>query len=99
MTRALSRLEVMALLGLEGESWAAWGTVGKILDGSPLTAAEQAIYEQCTGRSRVPSEPPAEVFVIKGRRCGGTRVGGAFVVHAAGFTDYAGRASSDRRGG
>ena len=93
----LTRLEVLTLLGLTGASWGPWHTVAKVLDGTPLTSGERAIYEQCTGRSRRPSEPPAELVVIKGRRCGGTRVGGALVVHAAGFTDYADRLAPGER--
>lgn len=76
-------VDAMTLCGLTGESWAAWRVVAKVLDAEPLTAEEMPLFEQCTGRSRPPTEPPAEGWIIKGRRCGGTRFIGACAVRAA----------------
>jgi hypothetical protein len=40
----------MALCGLTGSTWASWRVVAKVLDGLPLDAEDQRLYEQCTGR-------------------------------------------------
>lgn len=76
-------VDAMTLCGLTGESWASWRAVAKALDGEPLTAEEMPLFEACTGRSRQPTEPPAELFVICGRRSGKTRFVGACAVRAA----------------
>jgi hypothetical protein len=83
-------VDLMPVLGLEGESWAAWRVVAKALDGqgATFTRAEQALFEACTGRTRVPTEPPAEVFGIIGRRSGKSRFAGAVAARAAGLIRY-----------
>lgn len=57
--------------------------MAKCLDGLPLDRDDQALYEACTGRTRPPTEPPAEAWVIKGRRSGGSRFAGTKAVRAA----------------
>lgn len=76
-------VDAMTVCGLTGESWSAWHVVAKVLDAEPLTAEEMPLFEQATGRSRPPSEPPAELFMIAGRRCGKTRFAGVCAVRAA----------------
>ena len=92
-----SLISVMMTLGMTGDSWAAWRTVAKVQDGQPLTRDEHALFEQCTGRSRPPSEPPGEILVIKGRRCGGSRYAASCAVRAAAFTRYDGRLAPGER--
>ena len=77
--------DTLDVCGLTGESWRAWRVVAKCLDGAgaTFTADEQRLYEECTGRTRPPSEPPAEFYGICGRRSGKTRVAGACAVRAA----------------
>src|SRR5882724_927467 len=95
----------MTDLGLVGPSWENWRTFAKCCDGVPLTAAEQPVFEQCTGRTRPPTEPPAEIYGIVGRRGGKGRVGAAMAVRAArrkyeladGETAVIGLAASDRQ--
>jgi hypothetical protein len=87
MEASLSR--VMRLCGLDGPSWSAWHTLAKCVDGLPLDDSERPLFEGCTGRTRPPTRPPAEVIVIKGRRAGGTRWAGANIVRASGFRTYA----------
>ncbi len=70
-----------------GESFWAWRTVAKILDGLPLDEAELAFYREITGRETAPSEPFSEAYLIKPRRAGGTLFGAACGVHAA-LPDY-----------
>ncbi|OGL26573.1 MAG: hypothetical protein A3G44_15645 [Candidatus Rokubacteria bacterium RIFCSPLOWO2_12_FULL_73_47] len=85
MMSSPSLLDTMKLCGLTGESWSAWRAVAKVLDGdgAKLTSSERAVYEVCTGRTRVPTEPPAEAWIIKGRRGGGSRFLGAAGTRAA----------------
>ncbi len=90
-------IEVMRMLGMGGESWKAWHTVAKVQDGLPLNRDEQELFEQCTGRSRPPSEPPGETLLIKGRRCGGSRYASASAIRAAAFTRYDGRLAPGER--
>jgi hypothetical protein len=86
-----SLTDTMRLLGLSGDSWAAWRAVAKVLEGQPLTPSELELYAQCTSRATPPTVPPSEVWIIAGRRSGKSRFAGALAVHIAGFTDYAGR--------
>lgn len=83
--RAARLLDTLDLCGLTGETWSAWQAVAKCLDGEgeQLTPAERRVFEKCTGRTRPPTERPAECFVIAGRRSGKSRFGGACAVHAA----------------
>ncbi len=69
------------------ESFTAWRTVAKILDGLPLTDDELQLYRHITGRTEPPHERFDEAYLIKPRRSGGTLFGGALGLHAA-LTDY-----------
>lgn len=73
----------MELYGLVGDTWRAWRVVAKLLDGLPLAAEEQEIYEACTGRTLPPSDPPAEIYLICGRRSGKSRFAGVLAGRAA----------------
>jgi hypothetical protein len=70
-----------------GETFAAWRTVAKILEGAPLKRTELALYQQITGRDKPPSAPFSEAYLIKPRRAGGTLFSAAVGLHAA-LTDY-----------
>ena len=85
--------DTMDLLGMSGPSWAPWKVVAKVLEGRPFDPAERPLFEQCCGRTR----PPSEMHIIKGRRGGGSRFGGADAVHMAGFVDYGGRLAPGER--
>src|SRR5262245_34574484 len=78
-------LDAMNLCGLTGPSWAAWRVVAKCIDGqgATFTRDEQQLYEACTHRTQLPTEPPAEFFGIIGRRGGKSRFAGAVAVRAA----------------
>jgi hypothetical protein len=79
---ATSQREILDLCGCRGESWAPWHVVAKCQEGRPLvTRDEQALFEACTGRTR-PLTEPDEIWIDKGRRCGGSRYGGAAAVQA-----------------
>jgi hypothetical protein len=83
-------VDLMPAFGLAGESWAPWRVVAKCLDGQgdTLSRDEQALYEACTGRTRVPTDRPAEFVGIMGRRSGKSRFAGAVATRAAGLQRY-----------
>jgi len=78
-------VDAMRGLGLDGETWSAWRSFAKALDGdgAAMTSAERAIFEQATRRDRPLTEPPAEAYVIAGRRSGKSRMAGAIAVRCA----------------
>src|SRR5262245_24762548 len=83
MATSFSLLDALPTYGLVGRSWTSWQVVAKCLAGVSLTPDEQRLYETCTGRSRPPTEPPAEFYGIVGRRGGKSRFVGAVAAHAA----------------
>lgn len=66
-------------------SFAAWRMVAKALDGTPLSDAEAAAFATLAGGREPPSAAVAELWLVKGRRAGGSLFAGAFAVHAACF--------------
>lgn len=79
-----SLLDALSTCGLTGPTWQPWRTIARVLAGQPLGRDEQALFEQCTRRARVPTEPPAEFYAIIGRRGGKSRFAGATSAWAAG---------------
>jgi hypothetical protein len=77
-------LDAMATHGLAGDSWSAWRVVAKLLDGAgdTMTIAERAVFEACTHRTRVPTERPAEMHLVVGRRGGKSRFGAVAAIRA-----------------
>lgn len=73
-----------------GETFRAWRTVAKILDGLPLDERELALYRQITGRQEPPTSAFSEAYLVKPRRAGGTLFAAALGLHAA-LTDYRAR--------
>jgi len=53
-----------------------------------MTAAQQAMWTQCTGRSTPPTRPAREAWCIVGRRGGKSRVASIASVFLACFRDY-----------
>jgi hypothetical protein len=52
------------------ETWAAWWAFLAALFALPMTAEQEAIYRDCTGRSVLPSAAHREAWLICGRRSG-----------------------------
>ncbi len=73
-----------------GETFWAWRTIAKVLDGMPLDSHELALYRQITGRQAPPTEPFREGYLVKPRRAGGTLFAATLGLHAA-LHDYRGR--------
>jgi hypothetical protein len=70
-----------------GPTFAAWRAVAKMLDGLPLTAEEQALYQALSDRTDTPNAPFTEAYLVKPRRAGGTLFAAALGLHAA-LDDY-----------
>lgn len=71
-----------------GPTFNAHRTIAKAMAGDPMTKAERALYERCTGRSKAPSEPFQEVCIIAGRRSGKGRFASAVATYRAAFVDH-----------
>lgn len=56
-----------------GPTWRAWRAISHAMYGRPLDAWELELFRRLTGRTAPPSQPASEVWVVKGRRGGGTR--------------------------
>jgi len=52
------------------ETWGAWRAFLAALFALPMTDADLATYRACTGRTKPPSEPVTEAWLICGRRAG-----------------------------
>jgi hypothetical protein len=70
--------------------------LARALDGLPLDAEDAATFAYHTGGRCPPTVPPAEVFVITGRRGGKTRVASAVATRAAAFRQYPAVAPGER---
>ena len=72
----------------EGPSWNPWRVFLAALFGLPMTPAQAAFYQQCTGRADPPKEPSKEAWVIAGRRAGKSAVLAFIAAYLACFKDY-----------
>ena len=60
-----------------GPSWSTWRVIARLIDGDAhlLTAEEQELALELTGRTVLPTAAPREVYVGAGRRSGKSRFG------------------------
>jgi hypothetical protein len=67
------------------DSWSTWRVIARLIDGDAhlLTAEEQALALQLTGRTVLPTTAPREVYVGAGRRSGKSRFGALVAVWLA----------------
>jgi hypothetical protein len=76
-----------SLAGTEfsGPSWSTWRIIMRLVDGDAhlLSAADQAFALKLTGRSRLPTVAPREVYIGAGRRGGKSRFGSLVAVWLA----------------
>ena len=70
------------------DSWRAWKSFLAALFGLPMDANALAIYQRCTGRSRPPTEPATEAWMVVGRRGGKSRIAALIALFLATFRDY-----------
>jgi hypothetical protein len=61
-----------------------WKVVAKLIDGIPLTEPREIdLYRECTGRSKLPTEPVRRLIVLAGRRAGKDRFESAVAIWRA----------------
>ncbi len=72
----------------DGPTWDAWRVALKAFFGLPMTPAELAIFEACTGRTIAPTEQAREAWFAIGRRGGKSRVAALIAVFLAVLRDY-----------
>jgi hypothetical protein len=70
------------------ESWAAWRTFWKATFALPMDAEDLHIFQQCTGRTKPPAEPPKEIAEVVGRRGGKSRAAATTAAWLAIFVDW-----------
>ncbi len=82
-----------ALFGgrFDGPSWAPWRCCAAALFGltADLSADDRQVIQRCLGRTRLPTEPAQEAWLIIGRRGGKSRFAALVAVFLACFRDYA----------
>jgi len=83
-------LQDPALLGswFRGDSWYAWQVFLKVLFGLELTAEERQVFQKYTKRNLPPDRPPAEGWVVAGRRGGKSLIAALVATYLACFTIY-----------
>jgi hypothetical protein len=76
-----------ALCGREflAPSWSTWRVIARLIDGDAhlLTGEEQALALKLTGRTKLPTSAPRELYVGAGRRSGKSRFGALVAVWLA----------------
>jgi hypothetical protein len=70
------------------QSWAAWRAFLKAMFALPLSKAELAIYQQCTGRTIAPVKAVIEAWLVCGRRAGKSFMLALIAVFLACFHDW-----------
>jgi hypothetical protein len=76
----------------------AWRTFLRALDGKPPLPDQQALFEQCTGRSAPFTSLPRQAQACCGRRSGKTRIAALIAATAAAFWDHSVYLSKGERG-
>ena len=66
-------------------SWSTWRVIARLIDGDAalLNADEQALALKLTGRTKLPTAAPREVYIGAGRRSGKSRFGALCAVWLA----------------
>src|SRR5262249_47305564 len=73
LTRALTDPALFGKVFASPSFWT-WKVVAKLIDGIPLTEPREVdLFKQCTGRSRLPTEPVRRLIMLAGRRAGKDR--------------------------
>jgi hypothetical protein len=60
-----------------------WHAVAKLLSGETLDERESMLFQECTGRARLPTKPVLRLTLLSGRRGGKDRWMSAVAVHRA----------------
>ena len=69
-------------------TWTAWRTFLAALFALPMNAEQLELYQQCTGRTKAPTTPATEGWLICGRRGGKSFIMALVAVYLATFKSY-----------
>jgi hypothetical protein len=72
----------------QGETWDGWKAFLCGVFGLPMTAAQLAIWTECTQRHEAPVTPATEAFLVVGRRGGKSNIVAFIAVYLACFRNY-----------
>jgi hypothetical protein len=95
--RALTDEKLFAKHFQPAATWSAWMTVLRVLFGMALSAADLALFEQCTGRAKPFAGPLTEAWLLCGRRSGKSRILALIAVMLACLKDYSRLVSAGER--
>src|SRR5262249_28673486 len=83
LTRAMTDPDLFGKVFSSPSFWT-WRTVAKLIDGIPLTEQREIdLYRECTGRTKLPTEPVRRLIILAGRRAGKDRFESAGVARRA----------------
>jgi hypothetical protein len=69
-------------------TWASWRAYLAALFALPLDADQLALYQQCTGRTKPPTDPVKESWLVVGRRGGKSFILALIAIYLAVFKDW-----------
>ena len=70
------------------QTWTAWRAFLASLFALPMEPEQLATYQRCTGRTKPPTRPATESWLVCGRRAGKSFVLALCAVYLACFFDY-----------
>src|SRR5262245_34504812 len=70
------------------DSWTSWLAWLNAIYALPMGPDKLAIYQQCTGRTQPPVNPPSEIFTICGRRGGKSFISSLTAVFIGCFSEF-----------
>jgi len=79
------------------DSWAAWLALWKAVYALPLAEEEDALFAQCTGRTKPLACGYREIYTVAGRRSGKTRMAATLAAYEALWGDWADHLASGER--
>jgi hypothetical protein len=82
----------------DAETWRAWFVFLRVLFGLPLSADQQALFQQCTGRETPPVGGARESWLVCGRRAGKSCILALVAIFLACFWDWSQYLSPGERG-
>jgi hypothetical protein len=82
----------------DAKTWSAWTAFLAALFALPMTDEQLVVYQRCTGRTKPPSRPATESWLICGRRAGKSFTLALCAVYLATFHDYRKHLAPGERG-
>lgn len=87
-TKSLSDPKLFGPWFRDIETWLAWFAYLSTMYALPMNREQRRIYDSCTRRSKLPTKPFREAYLVVGRRGGKSFIAALIAVHHACFTGY-----------